>query len=102
MHCKLKILEHDKGNRTNRVVPIQLSSWRCVSNSLAVLLFCLASVNPAFASDEARRLVSILDYLGSDYKNAVSDGKVLNQDEYSEMQEFSNRTQELFKQLKEL
>ena len=66
-----------------------------------MLLFCLALLPPAFAADEARRLVAILDYLGSDYKNAVSGGKILNQDEYAEMQEFSNRTQELFKQLKE-
>jgi high-affinity iron transporter len=102
MHCIVKIFERDRDSRTNRVLLIQVSSWRCVSTSLAVLLFCLGFVIPAFASDEARRLVSILDYLGSDYKNAVSDGKVLNQDEYSEMQEFSNRTQELFKQLKEL
>src|SRR5262249_12411929 len=40
-------------------------------------------------------------YLGSDYKNAVQDGKVLNQNEFAEMQEFSKRTLELFKQLKE-
>ena len=46
-------------------------------------------------------LVSLLDYLGSDYKNAVKDGKILSADEYTEMQEFSKRSQELFNQLKQ-
>ncbi len=45
---------------------------------------------------QAKRLVSLLDYLGSDYKNAVKDGKILSADEYTEMQEFSKRSQELF------
>ncbi len=56
----------------------------------------------AFAQpDDAKRLVSLLDYLGSDYKNAVKDGKILSADEYAEMQEFSKRSQELFNQLKQ-
>jgi high-affinity iron transporter len=55
----------------------------------------------AGAQDQARRLVALLDYLGSDYKNAVQDGKVLSEDEYGEMQEFTKRGLELFKQLKE-
>jgi high-affinity iron transporter len=58
--------------------------------------------NPADAQDQARRLVALLDYLGSDYKNAVQDGKVLSKDEYGEMQEFSKRSLELFNQLKEI
>ena len=52
-------------------------------------------------TDDAKRLVSLLDYLGSDYKNAVKDGKILSADEYTEMQEFSKRSQELFNQLKQ-
>ncbi|HYY25353.1 MAG TPA: cytochrome c/FTR1 family iron permease [Candidatus Udaeobacter sp.] len=65
-----------------------------------VLLVCLFFASAAFADDEARRLVALLDYLGSDYKNAVQGGKILNQDEYTEMQEFSKRSLELFDQLK--
>ena len=53
-----------------------------------------------FAQDQARRLVALLDYLGSDYQNAVQDGKILSQDEYAEMQEFSKRILELIRQLK--
>ena len=45
--------------------------------------------------------MALLDYLGSDYKNAVQDGKIVNGDEFAEMQEFSKRTLELLKQLKE-
>src|SRR4029077_9804596 len=66
---------------------------------LAVLT--LLSIAPAaFAQDQAKRLVSLLDYLGTDYKNAVQDGKVLSKDEYGEAQEFAKRSQELFSQLK--
>lgn len=45
--------------------------------------------------------MALLDYLSSDYKNAVQDGKIVNQDEFGEMQEFSKRSLELLKQLKE-
>ncbi len=55
----------------------------------------LSAAPAAFAQDEAKRLVALLDYLGSDYKNAVKDGKILSPDEYAEMQEFSKRSQEL-------
>ncbi len=68
---------------------------------MVVLLILLFVASTAFADDEARRLVALLDYLGSDYKNAVQDGKIVNQDEFTEMQEFSKRTLELFKQLME-
>ena len=68
---------------------------------MVVFLILLFAASTAFADDEARRLVALLDYLGSDYKNAVQDGKIVNQDEFTEMQEFSKRTLELFKQLKE-
>ena len=66
------------------------------------MLMLLSTAPAAFAQDQAKRLVALLDYLGSDYKNAVRDGKVLSQDEYGEMQEFSRRSLDLFKQLKEV
>src|SRR5215813_5363763 len=68
---------------------------------VVVFLIFLFAASTAFAEDEARRLVALLDYLGSDYKNAVQDGKVINQDEFGEMQEFSKRTLEIFEKLKE-
>src|SRR4030095_13424003 len=67
-----------------------------------VALLAFLTITPAaFGQDEAKRLVSLLDYLGSDYKNAVKDGKILSQDEYAEMQEFSKPRQELLNQLKQ-
>src|SRR5262245_50561681 len=70
-------------------------------SAVVVFLILLFAASTAFADDEARRLVALLDYLGSDYKNAVQDGKIVNQDEFAEMQEFSKRILELLKQLKE-
>lgn len=66
-----------------------------------VILFLLIIALPAHAQEQAKKLIALLDYLGSDYKNAVKDGKVLNNDEYGEMQEFAKRGLELFSQLKE-
>ncbi len=66
----------------------------------------LAVCHPGFgastasAENEARRLVALLDYLGSDYKNAVQEGKVVSQDEFQEMQEFTKRSLDLMVQLK--
>ena len=69
---------------------------------IAVLaLFALLSVAQSVcAQDQAKRLVALLDYLGSDYKNAVQDGKVASEDEFQEMQEFAKRSLELLAQLK--
>jgi high-affinity iron transporter len=84
-------------NRLNRIPGIR----RLFFCFLAIAAL-LSNVPLAFAQpDDAKRLVSLLDYLGSDYKNAVKDGKILSADEYTEMQEFSKRSQELFNQLKQ-
>ena len=68
---------------------------------LATLLFLLLAL-PVHAQEQAKRLIALLDYLGSDYKNAVKDGQVLSTDEYEEMQEFSKRSLELLNQLKQV
>ena len=65
-----------------------------------VIVAVLFGASAARADEPARKLVAVLDYLGSDYKNAVQGGKVANQDEYMEMQEFAKRSLELFAQLK--
>jgi high-affinity iron transporter len=54
-----------------------------------------------WASDEAKRVLALIDYIGGDYRNAVQKGKIINQDEYQEMTEFSARSLELFERLKE-
>jgi len=78
-----------------RITKLAIVPW------LAVVVLLLSTC-PAIAQDNAKRLVALLDYLGSDYKNAVQDGKILSQDEYGEMQEFAKRSLDLFTQLKEV
>ena len=73
----------------------------CRLRLFPLLIFALI-VLPVQAQEPAKKLVALLDYLGSDYKNAVKDGQVLSQDEYQEMQEFAKRIIELFNQLKEI
>src|SRR5262245_796787 len=70
-------------------------------SAAVVFLILLFAASTAFAQDEARKLVALLDYLGSDYKNAVQGGKIINKDEFTEMQEFSKRTLELLNKIKE-
>lgn len=72
------------------------------SLTLVFLVFSLFAASTVFADDEARRLVAVLDYVGSDYKNAVRDGTIVSQEEYQEMQEFTKRILELLNQLKEI
>ena len=84
-------------NRTRRLI----TGKQCCGVMILCVLALLVAIPAAFAQDDAKRLVSLLDYLGSDYKNAVKDGKILSRDEYGEMQEFSRRSQELFNKLKE-
>ena len=65
-----------------------------------ILCSLLLPARFTFAADEARKLVTVVDYIGGDYKNAVQAGKVLQQQEYQEMKEFSLRSLELAKELK--
>jgi high-affinity iron transporter len=67
---------------------------------LVVLCSLLLPARVALAADEARKLVTVVDYIGGDYKNAVQAGKVIHQQEYQEMKEFSQRSVELAKELK--
>jgi high-affinity iron transporter len=66
-----------------------------------VVLLLLSSEAPTWASDEAKRMVAVIDYIGGDYRNAVEGGKVVNQDEYQEMTEFAARAVDLSGRLKQ-
>ncbi len=56
-----------------------------------VLGMLFGSFNLLKANDEnARMMVHLLDYIAVDYSMAVNQGKVINNDEYSEMQEFAS------------
>ncbi len=45
---------------------------------------------------QARTLINLLDYISQDYSKAISDGKVSNKNEYSEMLDFTAETISLF------
>jgi high-affinity iron transporter len=62
---------------------------------------CFLQTAALWASDEAKRVLALIDYIGGDYRNAVQGGRVVNPDEYQEMIEFSARSLELFERLKE-
>ncbi len=62
-------------------------------------MFLLLGVNAYANKGEASRiLVHTLNYLGQDYKNAVKDGKVINEDEYEEMEEFCEHGEKYFRE----
>ena len=50
----------------------------------------------AFAGNDEQRLYSLIDYIGGDYQFAVKDGRIINDEEYSEMIEFSDTALTIF------
>ncbi len=50
-------------------------------------------------SKNVRTFISLLDYIGSDYKNAVREGEIINRVEYDEMMEFIDRAISNFNRL---
>ena len=63
---------------------------------LLVTQLCLFLTLQAGNSESARLLVHTLNYLGGDYKHAVSNGKVISEDEYHEMLEFAESAEKHF------
>ncbi len=69
------------------------------SSAFLLLLLSLGSLTVAAEGKEekkelereARVLVNLLDYIGQDYAHAVRDGKVIDEFEYEEMEEFVGR-----------
>lgn len=59
------------------------------------LLLTFSNVR-ASGAESARMLVHTLNYLSSDYGNAVSEGKVVNAEEYEEMEEFCENANKYF------
>lgn len=74
--------------------------YRLFNICSATLLLLLLVTSLSFASSAEKRILSLVDYIGGDYQNAVNNGEVINEDEYNEMLEFSAETKELFKTLK--
>jgi high-affinity iron transporter len=66
---------------------------------LSILLTSLLGALPARAADPGQVILHLLSYVGVDYPETVADGRVLNQAEYAEQREFSQRIRELIGQL---
>ncbi len=74
------------------------------SNTLIKLIILLISIlflpalpsSASHSSEETRRILSLVDYIGGDYKNAVSGGEIINEEEYKEMLQFSSDALKLF------
>ncbi|HUR82281.1 MAG TPA: cytochrome c/FTR1 family iron permease, partial [Thermoanaerobaculia bacterium] len=62
-----------------------------MNSPLRYLLAVLLLSGTAFAQpgDDVRRAVHLLDYIAQDYPGAVKDGRVISEQEYGEMREFS-------------
>lgn len=65
-----------------------------------VFLFLFLHAQPSHSSDDSSRILSLVDYIGGDYGNAVRDGQIINPDEYHEMLEFSAGVEALFVTMK--
>lgn len=75
---------------------MRISAW---CKYLLIILVCVAplaarAVAPdTTAQDKAKQVWQLLDYLAVDYGKAVSNGKVVTESEYMEMQEFASAAQ---------
>lgn len=66
-----------------------MSRWR---SSIVSCLFILSAtlVQPVHAAENgARQLWQLIDYVGADYRGAVSNGKVISEGEYAELVDFT-------------
>ncbi len=57
--------------------------------SLIFILPIIFISSNAFGSNDPQRLFSLIDYIGGDYQFAVSKGRIINDNEYTEMLDFS-------------
>ncbi|NIP38036.1 MAG: hypothetical protein GWO07_03250, partial [Candidatus Dadabacteria bacterium] len=68
---------------------------RAVLYIVCSLVFLIPVTSAASENKDAKRILSLVDYIGGDYQNAVADGKIINEDEYAEMLDFSGSVKEL-------
>ncbi|MDH5611704.1 MAG: cytochrome c/FTR1 family iron permease [Gammaproteobacteria bacterium] len=62
----------------------------------SLLMAVMFSAAPAISqADSSQRLIQMLDYIGVDYPPTIENGKVINEVEYAEMQEFSGELRNL-------
>lgn len=82
---------------------IALMSYRRL---MMTLMLCSAFLAPGAqagpdSEDKARQIWQLLDYMAVDYAGAVADGKVADQAEYAEMQEFAQAAERQLAELPE-
>lgn len=65
---------------------------------LSICLFTAINYLWASNAESSRILVHTLNYLGHDYKHAVVNGKIISEDEYHEMLEFSESAEKYFRE----
>ena len=70
-----------------------------ISAAAIFLLFLFTLPSYSSSPPEAKRVLSLVDYIGGDYRNAVSGGEIINDDEYNEMLEFSSEVSDLFSKM---
>ena len=89
--------ENAKGaSETLNMIP----SRRILTVSVILVVFLFVQAQNAYCSSDPNRILSLVDYIGGDYGNAVRDGRVVNEDEYHEMEEFSASVGALFTAMK--
>src|SRR3546814_6961778 len=68
----------------------RMSLWAIIRRAAMLLLVVLAATTPALAQPApAQTIWRLLDYIAVDYAGAVSEGRIINDVEYTEMVEFS-------------
>src|SRR3974377_2368564 len=78
---------------------IKSKTFLRIISPLCIVFFFFLLISILFAG-EAERLLSLVDYMGGDYKNAVKGGKIIDEREYEEMVAFSSDVVALFSELK--
>ncbi len=66
---------------------------------ILILTFCF--LPRLLYAEEIDRVLSLVDYIGGDYSNAVRDGEIINEFEYKEMVDFSSAIVNLWEELQE-
>lgn len=73
---------------------------------ISIIFICLIALNQTMASTitqdqtkKIRTLINLLDYIGTDYHNAVKKGNVKNRNEYAEMNEFVDKSVGLYNEI---
>lgn len=70
----------------------RLPHWRarCIAWTLQSFVVGLLVLTAGLARADVPQLMQLVDYVGADYADAVADGRVVNEDEYQEMLDFSS------------